>query len=97
MVQPSIEALCSRQYRFFVQRGVSPNSDPKHDAFVGGCVSINNQQHKPTTTQQTCGMTKIATILSLPAFVPQQHPSDNSIKPGRRERVSDPARDLICC
>ena len=29
--------------------------------------------------------------------IPQQHPSDNTIEPDRRERVADPARELICC
>ena len=27
--------------------------------------------------------------------IPQQDPSDNAIKPGRRERVADPARELV--
>ena len=33
-------------------------------------------------------------LVAMPS-IPQQHPSDNAIKPGRRERVADPARDLI--
>ena len=32
---------------------------------VGGCVSMKSQQHNPTTTHTTGGMTKIATIRSL--------------------------------
>ena len=34
------------------------------------------------------------TFVAMPP-IPQQDPSDNAIKPGRRERVADPARDLI--
>ena len=34
-------------------------------------------------------------LVAMPS-IPQQDPSDNAIKPGRRERVADPARDLIC-
>ena len=33
-------------------------------------------------------------IVAMPS-IPQQDPSDHTIKPGRRERVADPARDLI--
>ena len=33
-------------------------------------------------------------LVAMPP-IPQQHPSDNTIKPGRRERVADPARDLV--
>ena len=33
-------------------------------------------------------------LVAMPS-IPQQDPSDNSIKPGRRERVADPARELI--
>ena len=29
--------------------------------------------------------------------ISQQNPSDNAIKPGRREGVAGPARELICC
>ena len=33
-------------------------------------------------------------FITMPS-IPQQDPSDNAIKPRRRERVADPARDLI--
>ena len=36
------------------------------------------------------------TFIAMPS-IPQQHPSDNTIEPDRRERVADPARELICC
>ena len=35
-------------------------------------------------------------LVAMPS-IPQQHPSDNTIEPDRRERVADPARELICC
>ena len=34
------------------------------------------------------------TFVAMPS-IPQQDPGHNAIKPGRRERVADPARDLI--
>ncbi len=33
-------------------------------------------------------------FVAMPS-IPQQDPSDNSIEPRRRERVADPARDLV--
>ena len=33
-------------------------------------------------------------FITMPS-IPQQDPSDNAIKPRRRERVADPARDLV--
>ena len=33
-------------------------------------------------------------FVAMPS-IPQQDPSDNAIKPRRRERVADPARDLV--
>ena len=33
-------------------------------------------------------------LVAMPS-IPQQDPSDNAIKPRRRERVADPARDLV--
>ena len=35
-------------------------------------------------------------LVAMPS-IPQQDPSDNTIEPRRRERVADPARELICC
>ena len=34
------------------------------------------------------------TCIAMPS-IPQQHPGHNTIEPRRRERVADPARDLI--
>ena len=33
-------------------------------------------------------------LVAMPS-IPQQDPSDNTVEPGRRERVSYPARDLV--
>ena len=35
-------------------------------------------------------------LVAMPSIL-QQDPGNHTIKPGRRERVADPARELICC